>query len=173
MAVPDSLISIVFSAGLFSLPLLVSAQSNIDELIRDGEFCLSSGGGSRIESNCDGEKTTVLRSEAEVTTRTRLQTPVSTTCGAEMELEYAQWNTLARVQGEVNNAMCAASAGSFEILATVRHEDGELATLTFAETWARVDDRPVTFARDYSIGENVELIRIRSRRLRCRCQETD
>jgi hypothetical protein len=47
-----------------------------------------------------------------------------------------------------------------------------LKTLEFVESWRRDDDQPVKFSADYEIGENVDLVRARSRQLRCTCADT-
>jgi len=43
--------------------------------------------------------------------------------------------------------------------------------IEFSETWQRNDNENVTFAADYPIGDNVELVSARVRRLSCTCAD--
>ena len=95
----------------------------------------------------------------------------SAQCTATMELSYFQRNTVARVTGKIENKICAASGGEYTLAVNVRDANGEIKTLEFAETWQRADDKTVELAKDYPIGENVDLTSVRSRRLRCTCTE--
>jgi hypothetical protein len=95
----------------------------------------------------------------------------STQCAAMIELSYFQRNTIARVTGKIENKVCAASGGEYTLAVNVRDANGEIKTLEFVETWQRLDDKTVEFAKDYPIGENVDLTSVRSRRLRCTCAE--
>lgn len=96
-------------------------------------------------------------------------TPAKTRCEAIATVEYEQRNTIARVEGSIENGSCVASSGEYTIAIIVRDEKGESNTLEFSETWQRADDQPVKFLSDYEIGEGVELVRVRSRRLTCIC----
>jgi hypothetical protein len=91
-------------------------------------------------------------------------------CTATVSLDYFQRGHRAQVELAVDNPYCAASNGGFVIEATVR-EDGvdEPRKLTFAETWQRDDDATVEMTRLYPIGDNVDLLRIRIRKLTCYC----
>ena len=61
--------------------------------------------------------------------------------------------------------------GDYEIEVRVRDANGDQQVLVFSESWQRDDDQPVAISADYPIGEDVELIRLRSRGLRCACLE--
>jgi hypothetical protein len=124
---------------------------------------------TRTREACEAGPPTILRSEREVTRTLEIAVPATLQCETRIDLEYVQRDTLARVNGVIENETCAASSGNYEIEVQVEDENGETTTLVFGESWQRDDDRPVAFAADYPIGENVELIRIRSRRLRCTC----
>jgi len=126
---------------------------------------------SRTREACEADPPTILRSERELTRTLELELPATLQCETRIDLEYVQRDRFARVTGVIENETCAASSGNYEIEAQVEDENGETRTLVFGESWRREDDRAVAFAADYPIGENVELIRIRSRRLRCTCDD--
>ena len=90
-------------------------------------------------------------------------------CEAKLALEYLQKGSQAEVGIEINNDECAASYGDFTIHVRYRHDNGEMFTDEFPETWSREDDQPVKMSRLYPIGDNVDLIRVRSRGLNCSC----
>ncbi len=75
------------------------------------------------------------------------------------------------MDGTIDNAVCAASGGSYDLAVSIRDANGETQTLEFTEAWHRSDDKTVEFTSDYEIGENVDLLRVRSRRIRCECAE--
>jgi len=90
-------------------------------------------------------------------------------CSARVEIEYTQKNTLAWAGGTIDTGDCAAAFGEYTISVRYRDADGEVKTLEAEETWRRDDDQPVHFAGEYAIGENVDLIRVRARNIRCEC----
>ena len=91
-------------------------------------------------------------------------------CEATTLTEYQQRNNVARVTGTVSITACpAGSTGSFTIMARVRDDNGEIRPIEFDETWQRNDTQDHTFNTDYPIGENVELMSVRVRGLKCTC----
>lgn len=93
-------------------------------------------------------------------------------CHATISLQYYQRNTIARVDGTIENESCAASGGSYVISASFRDAEGEVSTLGFPETWRREDSQPVTIGGDYGLGENVDLVRVRAADVRCICADS-
>jgi hypothetical protein len=87
-------------------------------------------------------------------------------------VEFFQRNTLARVTGTLENRTCAASTGEYSVGVRIKDANGESKTIEFREQWERADDKPVSIARDYPIGDNVDLVSVRTRSLRCTCTET-
>jgi hypothetical protein len=128
------------------------------------------GSGPRITVDKSGSKTRVVL-EQDITVKVDVAPKPSKACGATIGVEYEQRNTVARVLGAIENPQCAASHGDYTLVVTVRDANGELKTREFREPWERGDDRPVEFQRDYPIGENVELVRVRARGLHCTCDE--
>jgi hypothetical protein len=93
-------------------------------------------------------------------------------CEASTLTEYQQRNTVARVTGKVSLSMCpAGTTGSFTVVARVRDEAGEIKPIEFNETWQRADTEDHSFETDYPIGENVELMSVRVRNLKCTCAD--
>ena len=90
-------------------------------------------------------------------------------CEAKLALEYLQKGDLAEVEIEIDNTECAASYGDFTVHVRYRHESGEMHTAEFPETWSRDDGQPVRLSRLYPIGDDVDLVRVRSRGLSCTC----
>jgi hypothetical protein len=95
----------------------------------------------------------------------------SNKCAAHLEIEYFQSGDNARVNASLSNADCAASSGEYTIQVRIRDADSQTQKLEFPETWSRDDNVTIVSARDYFIGDNVDLVRVNSRNLKCRCTE--
>ena len=93
-------------------------------------------------------------------------------CEPTMAIRYEQRNTVARVEGTIENPTCAACSGEYTIAVRIRDESGESKTLEFDGQWQRVDDQPVKFTADYPVGANVDLLNVRTKSLRCVCSAT-
>jgi hypothetical protein len=93
-------------------------------------------------------------------------------CEASIYYEYRQRNTVAVVDATLSNPDCAASSGSYTVLVRFKDENNEMQSFEYPETWQRDDDRAIESHREYFIGENVDLVTIRSRKLRCICDST-
>jgi hypothetical protein len=93
-------------------------------------------------------------------------------CDSEVNIVYEQRNTLARVEGSIASSSCPASRGEYTAVVSFTDLNGERTSLEFVEPWQRNDDLPISFLNDYEIGENVDLVSVRLRRLRCTCTET-
>jgi hypothetical protein len=133
--------------------------------------CQAAPGGSRVRENCEIETTTV-RLEQEISLLFKLNAlPLATQCGATTTTAYQQLNTIARVNGTLEITDCAAASGAFTVAVRVKDDRGEERPLEFSQTWQRSDDEDVTFSADYPIGENVELVSVRLRDLRCTCAD--
>lgn len=93
-------------------------------------------------------------------------------CKATTLIEYYQSDQVAKVSGEISNDDCATSSGEYTISVRIRDEEGEQVDLDFVEKWQREDDQTVVFKREYAIGENVDLTRVRVKKTRCVCAES-
>jgi hypothetical protein len=93
----------------------------------------------------------------------------TTACLAVLSLVYEQRNTMAQVEGTIENTTCAASSGDYALGITVKDAKDELQTLEFSEKWQRSDNKTITFKDTYPIGENVDLRRITPRKVHCVC----
>lgn len=160
---------------LLLLPASLFAFTASAQDPREPQTCKSLSSASRTRTaQCGDEETTVETVEpAELEFTLTLERPSIETalCRATQSIEYLQIDTIARVSGVIDNKDCAASSGEYTLQARIRNESGETKTLEFQESWQRSDDRPVEFSAEYPIGENVELLRMRSSRLRCECAE--
>lgn len=94
-------------------------------------------------------------------------------CEAQLLLNYIQKNTVAEVDTTLNNPDCAASGGDYTIRVRFRDENNELQSLEYPESWRREDDQPIEQRKEYFIGENVDLVSVRSSNLQCRCDAAE
>jgi len=94
-------------------------------------------------------------------------------CAATLGLEYYQKGTDAHVTSTLNNEQCAASSGSYVLRIRYRPDEGEMGEVEFEETWSRDDDADVVVEKDYFVGEDLEIRRVSSVKLRCTCTETE
>ena len=137
----------------------------------DVQLCGSSAGASRVRANCEPEETTTLRLTQEIKLSIELPAIPNAQCAATTTTEYQQRNTSARVNGAIAISDCTAAAGAYKVAVRVKDESGQDQVLEFNETWQRSDNRDVSFAGDYPIGENVELVSVRMRNLTCTCSD--
>ena len=99
--------------------------------------------------------------------------PAEQKCMAQLELTYFQKNTVAVVDSTLSNTECGASSGDYVVLVRFRDENNEMQTLQYSETWQRDDDQAVASHNEYLIGENVDLVTVRSRKLHCICDPVE
>lgn len=112
----------------------------------------------------DGKNTLTIKVKKTLTLEKRLGG-----CEASLAIEYQQNANLVAVRMSLTNQECAASHGDFSVAVSYRDEEGERITDLHDENWSRDDDQPVLISRDYEIGDNVDLINVRSRGLSCEC----
>jgi hypothetical protein len=94
-------------------------------------------------------------------------------CAATLGLEYYQKGTDAHVISTLKNDQCAASSGSYVLRIRYRPDEGEMGEVEFAETWSRDDDADVVVEKDYFVGEDLDIRRVSSTKLKCACAETE
>ena len=93
-------------------------------------------------------------------------------CQATASLDYFQRGAEAQVETSVDTDECGPAAGTYVVKITVRGDgDDEPRVLDFEETWERSDDAPVETIRRYPIGDDVDLLRVKTRKLSCTCTE--
>jgi len=95
--------------------------------------------------------------------------PAEQTCAAQIYFTYLQKNTVAVVDSTIDNTECDASSGDYTVLVRFRDENNEIQSLEYPESWSRDDDKAVESRKEYFIGDNVDLVTVRSRKLRCVC----
>jgi hypothetical protein len=142
---------------------------------KDVPHCQGAPGGSRMrsrksEDNCVAAAEAAARVEQPLKVTLEVPQPEALQCEATTLTEYQQLNIVARVTGTFIIAYCpGGSAGSFDLVARVRDESGEIKPIEFAEKWQRDDAADAPFTGDYPIGDNVELMNVRVRNLKCTC----
>ena len=142
----------------FASFLLVFLQS---PTIAQDDFINSSGQQEAMKLEGHVEKKYVMKLEA----------PTSATkyCHVSVDITYLQKNTSAVVDVVLENPDCAASSGSYTVAVRVRDDNNKSQTLSFDETWQRDDDQSLETRQDYFIGDNVDLVNVRVRKLKCAC----
>jgi hypothetical protein len=131
--------------------------------------CLPSA--SRAKASCEPTQV-VVHTEQEITFSLEIPAPKTSHCAASIELGYSQRDTVVNVEGTIENKDCGASQGEYKLAVRIRDENRELKTLEFFESWQRLDSEPVRFEGVHSIGENVDLVSVRSIQLSCTCTAT-
>jgi hypothetical protein len=125
---------------------------------------------TRAKPSCDA-KQVVVRAESELEFSLELPPMKILQCAATIEVAYTQRDSTVGVEGTIAHNVCGASSGDYKVVVSVRNENRELQTLEFFESWERQDDQPVKVSAAYPIGENVDVVRVRSVQLRCTCAD--
>ena len=123
----------------------------------------------RVREKQDAAAT--VRTEQELTISIEVPALPSAQCEATVSTDYHQRNTVVRVASTIEVEGCAAAAGEFTLAVRVKGDDGPREPLEFKQPWQRTDAADVTLSADYPIGENVELVSVRTRDLRCTCAD--
>ena len=126
------------------------------------------GAAPRVVVEKDGQTTRVV-TQSNVSIDVKLAPKPTRACQATITTRSEQRNTVARVEGTIETADCAACSGDYTIVVRIRDASGESRTLEFSGSWQRTDDAPVKFTADYPIGEDVDLLGVRSKGLHCVC----
>lgn len=93
-------------------------------------------------------------------------------CQATASLDYFQRGVEAQVETSIDTQDCGAAKGNYVVKLTVRADgEQEAKVLDFEETWERSDDTPVESMRRYPIGDDVDLLRVKTRKLSCTCTD--
>jgi hypothetical protein len=93
-------------------------------------------------------------------------------CKVELRLEYYQKGADAHVKTMLSNEACGASSGNYTIRIRYKDAQGELGLTEFEEAWNRDDDGMVVNEKEYFVGDDVDIVRVNSRRLSCSCTES-
>ena len=92
-------------------------------------------------------------------------------CQAQISIEYTQRNTTAGVKGQIVNEQCGPSGGTYNLSVRYKDEAGEIRNDEYEESWQRDHDQDIDIEASYPIGDNVDLIRVRARKIVCICAE--
>ena len=156
----------IFGQGMQGVP-----DRAIQGRVTEGDVytCSAAPGGSRLRPNCD--VTSEISQLQQEMKRLMAPRPPIAQCGASTTTESRQLDAIARVNGTLQIRDCAAAAGTLTIAVVVKADSGAEKPLEFTETWQRSDDQDVSFASDYPIGENVELVDVHLSGLTCTCAD--
>ena len=141
----------------------------------DVPHCQAGPGGSRIrsrkaEDNCVAAAEATEQAEKQVKALREAQQAEALQCAATTVTEYLQEASVAHVTGSISILSCpAGSAGTFDVVALVKDKSGATKPIEFHEMWQRDDPGDAPFAGNFAIGDNVELVNVRIRNLKCTC----
>ena len=90
-------------------------------------------------------------------------------CGAVIEIKYYQKGSSAHVASTLTNDDCGASSGTYVIQIRYRGADRQTQSKDFPETWERLDSNPVVVEKDYFVADDIDILRVRTRKLNCTC----
>jgi len=100
-------------------------------------------------------------------------TPPVLYCESRTSIEYYQDDQNVQVDGEIKVDGCTDASGTYTISVRFRDETGATHNLDFDESWQRISAAPIVISNAYPMAENVDLIRVRARRSRCVCNDTE
>lgn len=92
-------------------------------------------------------------------------------CKVNVTVDYLQRNNIAHVESVVTNNDCGASSGTYVIALRFLDESQSSQEIEFKESWQRTDEQSLTLVKEYPIGDNVDLRRVRAKNLSCTCVE--
>jgi hypothetical protein len=126
---------------------------------------------TRTRESCDPRQVVVRLPEHEIDASVEFPGLKGVQCAATIEVAYTQRDINVGVEGTIAHNTCGASSGDYKLVVSVRNQNRELQTLEFFESWQRQDDQPVRFSGVYPIGENVDVVRVRTVQSRCTCAD--
>src|SRR5690349_7862882 len=141
----------------------------------DVPHCQAGPGGSRIrsrkaEDDCVFAAEAAVQAEKQAKALREAQLAEALQCAASTVTEYSQQTNVAHVTGSVSILSCpAGSTGTFDVVALVKDKSGASKPIEFHEMWQRAEPGDAPFAGDYPIGDDVELVNVRIRNLKCTC----
>lgn len=100
-------------------------------------------------------------------------TPHRRYCTARASIEYIQNSDVASVRGQITKEGCVQAGGRYTVAVRIRDKNDDLQNLEFEERWSSDSELPFNFNADYEIGDDVDLIRVRTKSLKCVCADSD
>ena len=98
----------------------------------------------------------------------RRLTPV---CKGQVDLEYDQYDTIARVAATLVGTACNVATAEFALIINSRPDDGELVSERFELSWTAASGDAFPGSGDYPIGAAADLVNVRVRQFSCTCSE--
>jgi hypothetical protein len=134
--------------------------------------CVSHAQETTVEhSKTDSTAKIEGKMEIGYTVKLTMNPPESRRCQAQLQISYLQKNDMASVESTLNNDDCAASSGSYIVSVRIRDENSETRNIEYEETWQRDDIQPIAMKKEYFAGDNVDVIRVNTKKLRCICTD--
>ncbi|MEM8981406.1 MAG: hypothetical protein AAGC71_00170 [Pseudomonadota bacterium] len=99
--------------------------------------------------------------------------PLIEPCSGQVELEYDQFDTLARVSAKLTGTACDIASASYKLVINTRDADYNVSSTTHALAWDPLSNSAFPGSGDYSIGADIDLVNVRARQFKCRCRKTD
>jgi len=164
--------ALALSTLLLPASVTYGQQTVVDEDAAAAPRCQPAPSSSRARKPDPAEcaKVTTVRVEQPLTITLEVPQPEALQCAATAQSEYTQRNDVAHLTVTIGTASCpAGSAGTFNVVARVKDESGEIEVLEFPEEWQHGDASDASVTGEYPIGENVELVNVRVRNLKCTC----
>ncbi len=117
------------------------------------------------------EKTTVVKQtlEQEFTVDLPMQR-LKPPCKGQIQLEYLQYDTIARVETALEGTICPIADMSFALVVRTRLADNSVNSARTEYTWNSKDAGPVPGSGDHPIGDDVDLVDVRAKNFKCSCE---
>ncbi|MEL7538233.1 MAG: hypothetical protein AAFZ58_09970 [Pseudomonadota bacterium] len=143
-------------------------------------FMLSAGG-ALAQSE---DRTALLKKQREKTTQVEHELEQSFTvdlsvaqppppCRGQIQLEYDQYDTVARVDAELTGESCVIESFTYTLVVRVRDENYDVASVNHAIQWSADQAQQSLGSGDYPIGSDVDLVDVRARQFSCDCKRDD
>ncbi|MEM1261002.1 MAG: hypothetical protein AAGH76_01265 [Pseudomonadota bacterium] len=92
-------------------------------------------------------------------------------CAGQVELEYDQYDTIARVNAKLTDTQCEIESASYTLVINISDNDYNVSSVSHALEWSADGDADFPGSGDFSIGADVDLVNVRARQFKCRCRK--
>lgn len=92
-------------------------------------------------------------------------------CKGQVELEYNQYDTVARVAAKLGNTTCPVTYVQYALIVSARDADYEIVTSRHEFAWDVTSDGELPGSGDYPIGTDTDLVSVRARQFSCTCAD--
>ena len=92
-------------------------------------------------------------------------------CKGQVELEYDQYDTVARVETRLGSTTCPVTYVQYALIVSSRDADYEIVTSRHEFAWDVTPDGTLPGSGDYPIGDDTDLVSVRARQFSCTCAD--